>query len=160
MPSLFSECTSTSVASMSSTTGQSLFVTLERRHTWARISAIASHRPPSVAGSICRNVRYVVESDATGPNRRSCARRCSMSAHDSPPPASISIACTRTLPRSCTGSRSPAGAIRAESTSPSPSRSANAPSACNPTWATAPSPAASILTRCVLLPFTCQVPFP
>ena len=83
-----------------------------------------------------------------------------MSAQDSPPPASINIAWTRTLPRSWTGSRSPAGGIRADNVSPSPSRSANAPNACSPTWAATPSPAASILTRRVLLPFTCQVPFP
>jgi hypothetical protein len=68
VPALFSECTSTSVASMSNTTGRSLLVTLERRHTRARTSAIASHRPASVAGPSCRKVRYRVESDGTAPN--------------------------------------------------------------------------------------------
>ena len=63
--------------------------------------------PPSVAGSIWRNVRYSVESDGTAPNSAAWARRCSMSAHASPPPASINIAWVSTLPRSCTGSRSP-----------------------------------------------------
>ena len=80
--------------------------------------------PPSVAGSIWRNVRYSVESDATDPNKRAWARRCSMSAHASPPPASINIAWVNTLPRSCNGKRSPAIGMRADSESPSPSRSA------------------------------------
>jgi hypothetical protein len=83
-----------------------------------------------------------------------------MSEQASPPPASINIAWVNTLPRSCTGSRTPAQGIRAEGASPSTNRSANAPSACNPTWATTPSPVASILTRRVLLDFACQVPFP
>jgi hypothetical protein len=52
-------------------------------------------------------------------------------------------------------SRSPVGPISAERASPRPSRSANAPNASNPTWATTPSPPASILTRRVLLPFIC-----
>ena len=78
-----------------------------RRHTLARTSAIASHSPASVAGSMWRNVRYSVESDGTDPNSSGWARRCSMSAHASPPPASISIAWVNTLPRSCNGSRSP-----------------------------------------------------
>jgi hypothetical protein len=47
-----------------------------------------------------------------------------------------------------------------DSTSPRLSRSANDRRACSPTWATTPSPPASILTRRVLLRFTCQVPFP
>ena len=50
-------------------------------------------------------------------------------------------------------------AIRADSESPKPSRSANRPSACNPTCATTCSPPASTPTATVLLPFTCQVPF-
>jgi hypothetical protein len=78
-----------------------------RRHTPARTSAIASHSPASVAEPIWRNVRYSVESDGTNPNNSGWARRCSMSAHASPPPASINIAWHSTLPRSCTGSRSP-----------------------------------------------------
>ena len=54
-----------------------------------------------------------------------------MSEHASPPPANINIACTNTLPRSWNRNRG--GAIRADNKSPSPSRSANAPKACNPT---------------------------
>jgi hypothetical protein len=57
VPSLFSECTSTSVASMSRMTGSVVLVTLERRHTWERTLAIASHTPARMAGSIWRNVR-------------------------------------------------------------------------------------------------------
>jgi len=67
-------------------------VAADRRHTRARAPAIAAHNPPSVAGSIWRNVRYRVESDDTDPNSSPCARRCSMSAYASPPPASINIA--------------------------------------------------------------------
>ncbi len=56
---------------MSRITGSAVLVTLERRHTPARTSAIASHRPASVAGTRSwRNARYSVESDGTGPNRR------------------------------------------------------------------------------------------
>jgi hypothetical protein len=157
---LFSEWISTSVASMSNTTGSALLVTLERRHTWLRTLAMASHSHASTPGVIRQNVRYTVESDGTAPNSRSWARRYSMSVHASPPPASISIAWVNTLPRSCNGSRSPAGGMRVDRVSPSPSRSANAPRACSPTWATTPSPPASTLTRNVLLPFTRQEPFP
>jgi hypothetical protein len=97
---LFSEWISTRDESMSSTTGALPVVADERRHTSARTSAIASHSPANVAASMARSVRYSVESEGTDPNSRCWARRCSMSEHASPPPASISIACTRTLPRS------------------------------------------------------------
>ena len=85
---------------MSSTTVAVPVVAEDRRHTRARTSAIASHNPASVSALIDRNVRYSVESDGTAPNNSACARRCSMSAHPSPPPASINIAWVNTLPRS------------------------------------------------------------
>ena len=103
-------------------------------------------------------MRYSVESDGTDPNRSACERRCSMSAHASPPPASINIACTNTLPRSCNGTRSPVAGIRADNELPSPKRSANAPKACSPTWATTWSPPPSTTTETVLLLFTSRVP--
>src|SRR6266508_6190551 len=53
---------------MSNTTVAVPVVAAERRHTWARTSAIASHSPASVAASMWRNVRYSVESDGTDPN--------------------------------------------------------------------------------------------
>jgi hypothetical protein len=81
-----------------------------------------------------------------------------MSVQASPPPASISIAWTSTLPRSCTGARSPAQGITDESEWPSPRRSAKLPKACNPTWATAPVPPPSTTTPTVQLLFTLQVP--
>jgi len=130
---LFSECTSCNEPSTSNTTVPVPVVTDDRRHTSARTSAIASHNPANVDASMPRRVRYNVESDATDPNNSGWARRCSMSAHASPPPASINIACTNTLPRSCTGNRSPPTGIVADKQSPSPNRSANAPRACNPT---------------------------
>jgi hypothetical protein len=65
--------------------------------TWARTSAIASHRPSSVAGVICGKVRYSVESDGTAPNRAGWARGASMSEQASPPPASINMAWVATL---------------------------------------------------------------
>ncbi len=45
-------------------------------------------------------LRDSVESDATSPNNTGWARRCSMSAQHSQPPASVNRACTSTLPRS------------------------------------------------------------
>ena len=75
-----------------------------------------------------------------------------MSAQLSPPPASISIDWTSTLPRSCSGMRSPRGGIRAESAFPSPNRSAKAPRACSPTWPTTWSPPDATTRRRVLLP--------
>jgi hypothetical protein len=81
-----------------------------------------------------------------------------MSAHASPPPVSINMAWVSTLPRSWTGRRSPGIGIRAESASPSPNRSANAPRACSPTWATTWEPPAPTTTGTTLLPCTWRVP--
>lgn len=100
VPALFSECTSTSDASMSNQTGPVPVVAAARAHTRARSPPIASHKALSVSGPIWRNTRYSVESDGTWPNKAGWARSASMSLHASPPPASISIACTSTLPRS------------------------------------------------------------
>jgi hypothetical protein len=97
---LFSEWISCNDESMSSTTVAVPVVTDERRHTRARTLPTASHTPARIAGSIWRNVRYSVESDGTDPNRSDWQRRRSMSAHALPPPASINIAWTSTLPRS------------------------------------------------------------
>src|SRR5215218_5918773 len=77
---------------MSTTTVAVPVVADERRHTWARTSPIAAHNPARTDASMERNVRYSVESDGTDPNKSGCERRCSMSAHASPPPASMSIA--------------------------------------------------------------------
>ncbi len=149
---------STSEASMSRSTGSLPLVAPARRQTSARTSAIGFGDPAPRRGVISWKVRKTVESDGTEPNRSSWSRRCSMSAQLSPPPASISAVCTRTLPRSCSGKRSPRGGIRAESESPSPNRSAKAPRACSPTWATTPAPPGSTTTRRVLVPFTLEVP--
>jgi hypothetical protein len=54
----------------------------------ARTSPAASHRAVRVGKSMERMVRYSVESDGTAPNSWGWARRCSMSEHASPPPAS------------------------------------------------------------------------
>jgi hypothetical protein len=74
-------------------------------------------------------------------------------------PASITHDCTRTLPRSCNGARSPVRGMWADSASPRPNRSAKDPRACSPTWATTPAPPGSTTTRHVLVPFTLEVPF-
>src|SRR5215211_8775164 len=66
---LFSEWISCNDESMSNTTVAFPVVADDRRHTRARTSAIASHGPARVTGSIWRNVRYSVESDGTDPNR-------------------------------------------------------------------------------------------
>ncbi len=154
VPCLFSEWISTSDASMSSTTVSLPVVAEDRRHTWAGTSAMASHSPPRVAGVIWRMLRYSVESDGTAPNNAGWARRCSMSEHASPPPASINMAWVNTLPRSWRGSRSALIGMRADSESPRPNRSAKAPRACSPTWATTWSPPGSTTTAAVLLAFT------
>jgi hypothetical protein len=73
---------------MSSTTGPR--VTDERAHTSRRTVANASCTSAAISGVMSRNVRYIVESDATDPNKRSSTRRCSMSAQLLPP-ASITI---------------------------------------------------------------------
>ena len=100
---------------MSKTTAVLPVVASERRQTPARTPATASHSPASVLASTARSVRYSVESDGTEPNSRACARSVSMSEHASPPPASMSMACTSTLPRSWSGSRSPTTSMRDES---------------------------------------------
>ena len=74
-----------------------------------------------------------VSAEGTAPNRPSSARRYSISAHASPPPASINIAWVNTLPRSWTGARSPAHRTPHDKDAPGPNRSANTPNACNPT---------------------------
>ena len=112
-----------------------------------------------VDGVISWKVRNTVVSEGTEVNRSSWRRRCSMSAQLSPPPASIRHDCTRTLPRSCNGVRSPFHGMRDDSASPSPNRSAKDPRACSPTWATTPAPPGSTMTRRALVPFTLEVPF-
>ena len=78
-------------------------------------------------------VQYNVISEDTSPNSRPWDANVSMSAHESPPPASISIAWVSTLDRSWTGVPRPVQPTAADNVSPSPSRSANDPKACNPT---------------------------
>ena len=143
---------------MSRITGDEPVVTDDRDQTLALISAIASAISVRVVASSWWKVRNTVESDGTDPNRSDWRRRCSMSAQLSPPPASIRAVCTRTLPRSWTGSRSPVSGIRAESESPRPNRSAKQPRACSPTWATTPVPPGSTITWDALIPFTLEVP--
>ena len=154
-----SEWTSTNEASMSKTTGDVPVVADDRRHTSLRTGATASAMAERVVDVSWWKVRNTVVSEGTQPNRSSPRRRCSMSAQLSPPPASIKATWTKTLPRSCKGSRSPLHGMAAESASPSPIRSANAPMACRPTWATTPAPPGSTTTRFVLLAFTLEVPF-
>src|SRR5436190_18378011 len=149
---------STSDASRSNTTGPVPAVADDRRHTWPRASATASHKPANVAASTDRTVRYNVESDATDPNSAGWDRSRSMSEHASPPPANINMACTKTLPRSWDGNRVPRDGMRSDSDLPSPTRSANEPNACNPTWATTWSPPPSTITLVTLLAFTSEVP--
>ena len=126
----------------------------------ARTSPIASHNPPRV-DRVDLTVTCDTTSSPTAPARTvpACARRCSISAHASPPPASINIACTSTFPGHAPASRSPADRIRADNASPSPSRSANRPNACSPTCATTRRRRSRSTTATVLLPCTCQVPF-
>ena len=118
---------------MSNTTGAAASPGTRRAHTSSRTAARAAHRSPTVAGSNARTVRYSVGADATSPNRPSSARRYSISAHASPPPASINIAWVNTLPRSWTAARSPAHRTPGDKDAPTPNRSANAPNACTPT---------------------------
>jgi hypothetical protein len=106
--------------------------------------------------------RFDTASSPTAPTRTSAPEpatpRCPRTTHPLQPPSTS----PGSGPRPDRGSAAvpPTGGIRADSAFPRPSRSAKAPSACGPTWATTPPPAASTLTRRVLLPFTCQVPFP
>jgi len=139
---------------MSSTTVADPVVAAARRHTLVRTSATASHSAERVSGEMERNVRYSVESDGTEPKSAAWARRRSMSAHASPPPVIMSMAWTSTLPRSCSGSRSPETGTRADSEWPRPRRSAKAPRACSPAWATTPLPEPSTTAGSVLLAFT------
>ena len=65
---LFSECTSTSVESMSSTTAPDPPTAPRRSHTPARTPATAPSSASTVPGPRPATVRYSVESDATSPN--------------------------------------------------------------------------------------------
>ena len=115
---------------MSNTTATEAPSGARRAHTSSRTAARAAHRS---AGSNDRTVRYNVGADAVSPNKPSSARRYSISAHASPPPASINIAWVNTLPRSWTGARSPAHRTPHDKNAAGPNRSANAPNACTPT---------------------------
>ena len=84
--SCFSEWISTSEASMSKKTGPVL-VTAERSHTRARTLAISVAILDRVSLLISCKLRCSVESEATKPNSAASARRCSISAQLSPPPA-------------------------------------------------------------------------
>ena len=90
-PALFSECTSTSVESMSRTTAADPPC---RRGAPTQRRAQTPQQPKATEPprGQARSVRYSVESDATCPNSTGWARRCSMSLHASPPPASINNA--------------------------------------------------------------------
>ena len=158
-PGPFSEWICTSDASMSNTTSPVPVVAAIRRHIRVRVTAVLVLRSARTPGVIARIVRYSVESDATGPNRRGWETRNSMSEHASPPAASINIAWVNTTSRSCVGARSPAHGIAVDRVGPSPILSAKRPNACRPAWATTCVPPASTTTFNVLLRFTLQVPF-
>ncbi len=105
----------------------------ERDHTAARGAVSAARTRSSVAPSIERIVRYNVESDATAPNSVGWARSASMSEQASPPPASMAMACTSTVPRSWRTPRRVPVSNAVDSAGPSPIRSAKLANACNPT---------------------------
>ncbi len=105
-----------------------------RAHTLAppRRPPPPTRRRPRRGGG---NVRHRVVSEHTpvSSGRSPPAARVSMSAQDSPPPASISPAWTSTLPRSCAKARSPRHGTAPDRQSPSPIRSANDAMSANPT---------------------------
>ena len=70
---------STSVASMSKTTGEVASPSARCAHTCSRTAACPAHRPSTVAGPNARTVRYNVGADATSPNKPASARRYSIS---------------------------------------------------------------------------------
>ena len=88
-------------------TGAVPVVAAERRHTSGAPRRTPRPRASLTSGVISWKVRNTVESDGAEPKRSAWARRCSMSAQLSPPPASISSDWTSTLPRSCSGSAHP-----------------------------------------------------
>ena len=112
-----------------------------------------------VSGVISWKVRNTVESDGADPNRSSWARRCSMSAQLSPPPASISIDWTSTLPRSCSGIRSPRGGIASRERISEPQPVGKGPKSVQSDMAHDPVPPDATTRRRVLLPFILEVPF-
>ena len=79
-------------------------------------------------------------------------------AASSPPPASTSAIWTSTLPRSCSGARSPFGSMQRDRQAPRPILSAKDPNACSPTCATTPVPPDSTLTRVVEVLCISKVP--
>ncbi len=85
-------------------------------------------------------------------------RRCSISAHASPPPASINNKCTNTLPRSWTGARSPDTGTTADNASPKPKPSAKRPNANKPACAATCPPPPVTLTSQVLLTCISEMP--
>jgi len=144
---------------MSSITGSVPVVRPVWLQIFSRTSASEALRSFLVEVPISWKVRNTVVSEGTDPKRSPWRRRCSMSAQLSPPPASISAIWTRTLPRSCSGIRSPRAGIFDESNEPSFNRSANDPRTWSPTWATTPDPPDSTRTRVVALLFTLEVLF-
>ena len=106
--------------------GRSLVIA-QRSHTCARTSATAS----AISARSLRVDLMESSGAASSPRRRSrtapaSARRCSISAQLSPPPASMRAAWTRTLPRSCKR-RWPLRDAPDERASPRPNRSAKDP---------------------------------
>ena len=110
-----------------------------RRRAPPHLGPHLGHRLPQPGqrdGSIWRKVRYSVESDGTAPNNAGWARRCSMSAHASPPRRASTSPASAPCPDHATATAHRPAGSPPTSESPTPSRSANDPRRCNPTWAT------------------------
>ena len=131
---------------------------LDRDHTYA---AHLGHRPATDART-CRgdlgerSVQRRVRRDRPEQPGRAADPRCPSS---TPRPRRASTPPGR---GPCPGHGQvspPMPGHRRRDASPSPNRSANAPSECNPTWATAPPHRVPPSPRQVLLPFTLEVPF-
>ena len=90
-PALFSECTSTSVESMSKTTAADPRVAAAAP-TQRRAQTPQQQKRLHRLGAQAPQRAIQRRSDATCPNSTGWARRCSMSLHASPPPASINNA--------------------------------------------------------------------
>ena len=103
-------------------------------------------------GPVQRRVRtHLTEQPALGSQRLDISARLAATGE-------LSIAWTSTLPRSWTGVPPPVHPTAADNVSPTRSRSANDPKACNPTWPATWVPPVSTLTLRVLLAFTSEMP--
>ena len=128
----------------------------DRRHTCARVSAIAF---PAHPGTPRRSIGSCnTTSSPTPPPRTELAGRAALRYRCTPPrhqPASTSPA-----PTPCPDHGTATGAEEPAPTATRPTRGGppGTPTACNPTCATTCSPPPSTTTATVLLAFTCEVP--